>query len=454
MDVRTLAWSLVLVLAALALLGTMVAFQRRDRAVTTWAVGLGGSAVGFLVLLFQQSLPSFMGPLVGNGLVLTFDIALPVGMGFFLGIDRPWKRRFGAYLGVWAVLMTALTFVWPVYPLRAGTTSVTIALFTGEFLWLLIRRRSALPALIRPVVLTIGWAFFLFHLGRAILMPLTSAPTLLADQAFTAVTLLATLVFSVLWAGTLLLVDAGRLQSQVAIHADELVRLNALKDRVLAMTSHDLRGPLGNLQVLWGELTARMTQGRCEEVDRDLLSLVDRSLVGTQSLLENLFSFAESQAAPPDPEAVTELVSAATLVVDQWSVPAQTKGVDLRLVQRAGVLVRAEPEAVLTVLRNLVGNAVKYTRAGGLVTVDLVAAGQGLVGVEVTDTGIGMDADQIHTTFSLESRKSRPGTSGERGSGFGLVLVKELIRSWSGTLDVDSEVGQGTRVRVTFPAVF
>lgn len=451
MHIPTLAWSLILVLVALATLGAVVASYRRDRAMTSWAVGMAGSAVGFFVLLMQGSLPVLVAPLFGNALVLAFDLSLPVGMGYFVGDPRPWKRRFSVYLVGWSLVMLTFSVVWPLYPVRASITSAFITLFTAEFLVLLIRRGRDIPGLLRKLLITVGVAFALFHGLRAALILFSNAPTLLSDEAYTSVTLSVTLVFSVVWAGALLLADAGRLQSQVSDHSEELLRLNALKDRVLAITSHDLRGPLGNLHLLWGELTDRIQGGRCEDVDRDLLGLVDRSLTGTQSLLENLFSFAESQSSAPDPAALTELRSAAEIVMAQWDVPARTKGVSLVLNPGPGALGRASSEAVITVLRNLVGNAVKYTPRGGSVTVGVVPGDGPDVVLEVVDTGIGMAPELLGRTFALESRSSRIGTDGERGSGFGLVLVKELVGGWGGSLSVESEPGKGTTVRVSLP---
>jgi len=450
MDIRTLAWSLILVLGVLAGLGTVIALYRRDRAVTTWVAGLAGSGLGFLALVLQPLLPGAIAPLIGNALVLSFDVLLPVGFAFFVGEPRPWKRRFSAYLGLWVCLMLWFTVGVPSYPVRAALTSGFIALFTGEFLWLLRRRGGSITVLLRRVVWFTGGSFLVFHAVRALLMPSTGAPTLLSDQAYTALTLFITLGFLVLWGGVLLLLDTSRLRDQALAQAAELGRLNDLKDRVLAMTSHDLRGPLGSLQVIWADLADRVERGQCDEVDRQLFALVDRSLAGTQSLLENLFSFAEAQKSDPDPTAVTELLSAAQTVVEQWSGPAQAKGVNLAAVAGDAVLVRADPESVLTVLRNLVGNAVKFTPGGGSVKVSVGVGPEG-VWCLVADTGIGVDPALLPGPSSLETRSSRPGTLGERGSGFGLVLVRELLDQWGGRLDFDSAPGAGTRVRISFP---
>ena len=450
MDTKTLAGALILVLFTLAGLGTLVASYRRDTALTVWAGGLAGSAAGFLILLLPGSTPQMLPLLVGNGLVLSFQVALPLGLRIFLHKPHPWPWRFTAYTVLWSVLATACIVIWPQFQVRAAMISWFMVLMTIEFLVLVVVPQDSIQPLPRVALTVVSLVFVVFFAIRGAVALVSVAPTLLGDIGLTTATLAATIVFSILWVGMLLLLDAGRLQMRLAANSEELARLNRLKDRVLAMTSHDLRGPLGNLQVLWAELSLRMEKGHCTDDDRDLFKIVDRSLAGTQSLLENLFSFAESQKVPEAGEAATDLVTAANVVLGQWGPPATTKGISLLLEGKGTVVVRASFPAVLTVLRNLVGNAVKFTPTGGTVIVR-VNPGESGASVEVCDSGIGMADQMLKRAFRLESRMSRPGTDGERGSGFGLVLVKELVDGWGGSLEFQSEPGKGTQVRVGFP---
>jgi signal transduction histidine kinase len=349
--------------------------------------------------------------------------------------------------------MVAFTVLWSSYPIRAFLFSALVVVLTLEFLVLLMSQGREIQPSLQKELYAIGVGFVLFHGIRGGLVLFSKGFSLMSDSALTGTTFLVTIGFSVLWGGILLVLDAGRLQKQVTSHNDELLRLNRLKDRVLAMTSHDLRGPLGNLHVLWGEVTSRILAGVCSDLDIELLQMVDRSLVGTQSLLENLFSFAESQGSLSDPEARTDLSLVISIVLEQWEPAAMTKKVELRKEAGGEREARASFNAVLTVLRNVVGNAVKFTPAGGFVTVRLLVSEDGETVLEVADTGIGMTSDLLAKTLRLESRTSRPGTSGERGSGFGLVLVKELVDGWGGSFRIESVPGQGTRVKIGFPGM-
>jgi signal transduction histidine kinase len=341
--------------------------------------------------------------------------------------------------------------VWPLYPVRAALASLFFVILTLDFLVLLARYGKPVPQVLKRLLWTVGVTFVLFH-GFRCWLSLTSKATSLMSDPFTSVTFLSTMVFAVLWAGALFLIDSSRLQARTEEHAQDLQRLNTLKDRVMAMTSHDLRGPLGNLRMLWGELSIRIRAGACVEIDSELFQVVDRSLAGTLSLLENLFAFAEHQGNRIDPDARADLALVIHDVLEQWGPSATTKQVELVCDSAKGPPVRASFAAAVVVVRNVVGNAVKFTPPGGRVSIR-VSQSPGHTALEVIDTGMGMSPELLRNLLRWEHRTSRPGTAGERGSGFGLVLVRELVEDWGGSVEIQSQPFQGTTVRITFVPV-
>ncbi|NNF56613.1 MAG: ATP-binding protein, partial [Rhodothermaceae bacterium] len=110
----------------------------------------------------------------------------------------------------------------------------------------------------------------------------------------------------------------------------------------------------------------------------------------------------------------------------------------------------ADPTMIRSVLLNLVGNGMKFTPEGGTVTVRAEEAG-GRLAVSVEDTGVGMSASDVAKLFHLEKARSRNGTAGERGSGLGLILCKEMVERHGGTMAVESTKGEGSRFRFTLP---
>ena len=118
--------------------------------------------------------------------------------------------------------------------------------------------------------------------------------------------------------------------------------------------------------------------------------------------------------------------------------------------------VQADPLRLRQVLVNLLGNAVKYNRRGGLVVLRTRPAGVGEVSIEVEDTGIGMSEAQLGELFTPFHRLGRdqrgtPGQPGSQGTGIGLVICRRLTDLMAGTLEVSSQEGQGSVFRVVLP---
>lgn len=108
---------------------------------------------------------------------------------------------------------------------------------------------------------------------------------------------------------------------------------------------------------------------------------------------------------------------------------------------------------LLQITGNLISNAIKFTPKDGIVTVNLSLTklkDRNRLKIEVSDTGIGIDEEQLKLIKSGNSESTR-GTSGERGFGFGLPLVKHLVDSSQGTIEVTSELGKGSTFRVELP---
>jgi len=103
-----------------------------------------------------------------------------------------------------------------------------------------------------------------------------------------------------------------------------------------------------------------------------------------------------------------------------------------------------------TIIRNITDNALKYTPDGGSVIIKAIDSAQG-VKIVVEDTGIGIAQNKIKDIFLLQKGKSERGTAGEKGTGIGLHLIKELININHGEVEVESEIGKGTKVVVMLP---
>jgi signal transduction histidine kinase len=103
-----------------------------------------------------------------------------------------------------------------------------------------------------------------------------------------------------------------------------------------------------------------------------------------------------------------------------------------------------------TVLRNLVGNSIKFTPAGGGITIACEKGTDGRFVIHVRDSGVGMSQQAIDNLFRIDRRVTTPGTAGEKGSGLGLLLCRDLVERMGARMEVASKVGEGTAFSLVF----
>ncbi|TXN17187.1 response regulator [Methylobacterium sp. WL122] len=229
----------------------------------------------------------------------------------------------------------------------------------------------------------------------------------------------------------------------------ELDTLNRQKTLLFSIIAHDLRNPFQSLLGLSEVLTKAVATRDHASIERRAKGINDAA-TQAYALLESLFSWASLQM---DTMAVTitdvALGTVAAEVMQGAAEAAADKGLTLAI-DCQGTTVRAQRDMLATVLRNLVSNAVKFTLPGGTITVAGQLIGSG-VEITVSDTGVGMPAGKVADLFRLDRRSTTNGTAGERGSGLGLLLCRDLVERQGGDLAVESTPDQGTTFRFTLP---
>ncbi|RSK49358.1 sensor histidine kinase [Hymenobacter rigui] len=231
----------------------------------------------------------------------------------------------------------------------------------------------------------------------------------------------------------------------------ELRQLAASKDRLYAIVAHDLRGPVTSFAGVTELIDFYLKQGD-EEGLRRLPSLVRQSAYQLNHLLDNLLNWAVNQtgelAFRPERLLVQELYHEATHL---YANAAEAKQITLHTTCPPQLAVWADTHMTQTILRNLVGNALKFTPPGGTITLMAELRDTGTVALCVQDTGAGMAPTQIATLFSPEGTAS-PLRGPRSGTGLGLLLCRAFVNRQGGTLSIESAPGQGTTVCVLLPA--
>ncbi|MCC6725611.1 MAG: hypothetical protein IT258_13975 [Saprospiraceae bacterium] len=230
----------------------------------------------------------------------------------------------------------------------------------------------------------------------------------------------------------------------------KLESTNHIKDRLFRIIAHDLRSPLVTLGGLARKVAFLMRQERMDEV-QELGETVENSVASVRNLLDNLlkWSIVEDGNFPNNPELI-HTAEVADEVIDLYRAIAETKGIQLCLMNVNDPIIFADRNALSTIVRNLVDNAIKFTSNGGTVEVRLERFATSAI-VQVTDSGIGIPDDVLPSIFELKGSRGAIGTKGEKGNGLGLVLCKELVEINQGTIMVSQNEGSGTTFTVRLP---
>lgn len=222
----------------------------------------------------------------------------------------------------------------------------------------------------------------------------------------------------------------------------QLQQLNDTKDRFFGIIAHDLRSPISALDGVGQQMAYYLKKNDIPKLNL-LSERVDLTAKNMSNLLDNLLSWALLQKGmiSYNPQSVN-VFNAVEENISLFKEVATLKGVELKNLVDESLVVYADESALATILRNLIHNAVKFTETGGKVSVDAEKKGD-RVFIIINDTGTGIGADAIPKLFDV-SHRSRTGTKGEKGTGLGLTLCKEMIELNKGSIRVTSKVGIGT----------
>ncbi|HEV7381713.1 MAG TPA: HAMP domain-containing sensor histidine kinase [Dyadobacter sp.] len=235
---------------------------------------------------------------------------------------------------------------------------------------------------------------------------------------------------------------------QISIQNKELERLNAQKNKLMSIVAHDLRSPLSNIQN-YLELLSGFDLDELErvEIKKDLLSSTKETL----SMLGKLLAWSKSQAhglvVSSENILLAELLEG-TMLLEKAA--AAQKGILLDYHFASDHMIYGDREMMQLVVRNFVGNAIKFTSPEGRVTVASVRRGEECV-ITIQDTGIGISPQRQDELFSLNA-KSTFGTGGEKGVGLGLLLCHEYVTAQNGSIWFESIQGNGTCFYISMPS--
>ncbi len=224
----------------------------------------------------------------------------------------------------------------------------------------------------------------------------------------------------------------------------KLTLLNSSKDKLFSIIAHDLRAPIGNISQLLNMLAESYAAGDKAQTAEIFAKLQGMSNT-TFNLLENLFEWAKNQISEviysPEELNVNQLLQEC-LPVHQFD--AKEKNIKLTASCDNQLKAFADPNVLKTVVRNLVSNAIKFTPQNGKINIKAELSTGNKVVIAIHDSGVGIEKERIPVLFNFIQNKSTYGTNGEKGTGLGLALCKDLVSLNNGEIHVESEIGKGS----------
>jgi len=227
----------------------------------------------------------------------------------------------------------------------------------------------------------------------------------------------------------------------------EARRIDSIRRDFVANASHELKTPAASIQAV-AETLRQAAADDPEAVPRFAAQL-EREAVRLSRIIADLLDLSrlESGSELSDRVPVDALVREEA---QRYGEAAHAAGVTLEIDTPAKAAVRGSARDLSLLIRNLVDNAIRYTRPGGSVRVD-VAGDDRTVTLRVADNGIGIPAKDLSRVFERFYRVDRARSRETGGTGLGLAIVKHVAENHGGRVDVSSEVGRGTTLTVTLP---
>jgi signal transduction histidine kinase len=246
----------------------------------------------------------------------------------------------------------------------------------------------------------------------------------------------------------------GEQKEELQAQYEMLDDLNKTKDRFFSIISHDLRGPIGVLKgttLLIKEYLQTKDYVQLAELTKNM----EFSVKKVQNLLDNLLEWALNQQGKF--KKVSEKLELNEIIRDVITTHhdiAIAKEIAVKFISAKNELyIYSDANSLMTIVRNLLSNALKFTQRSGLVSIS-VCDEPGSIILIVEDNGIGMSESKIERLFKIDENKSTWGTEREKGLGIGLNLVNEFVKLNEGSIQVESKPGIGTKFSVRLPVVF
>lgn len=226
--------------------------------------------------------------------------------------------------------------------------------------------------------------------------------------------------------------------------------LNSTKDKFFSMIAHDLKSPF---QGLFG--ISEVVYRSIDTMDKEEIKEYTKTIYDTSNnlynLLENLLQWSRTQLGTLklNPESLN-IKEETDEIIELLIINIEEKNIQVKNEVDDGISAYADRNVLRTIMRNLLSNAIKFTEEQGEVTIQAETESTRTI-ISISDTGQGIPEEQRNNLFKTQTHQHEKETSGEQGTGLGLILCKELVEQSKGNIWAESKVGEGSTFKFTLP---
>jgi PAS domain S-box-containing protein len=247
--------------------------------------------------------------------------------------------------------------------------------------------------------------------------------------------------------------EQKKAEKEILKKEKELLKLNSEKDKFFSIIAHDLKSPFNSILGF-----ANLLHENFEDYDtkkqKEFINIIKESAYNTYKLVDNLLIWSHLQLGKttfnPTKENLHLSIKENFTLFKQ---SANNKSIKLMNKVSENIFLNSDKNMLLTILRNLISNSLKFTEKGGEISIDAYqAANNNMIEIIVEDSGIGIHKEIKKNLFKISENVSTLGTENEKGTGLGLILTKDFVNKHGGTIRVESKPGKGSKFIFTMPS--
>lgn len=229
---------------------------------------------------------------------------------------------------------------------------------------------------------------------------------------------------------------------------DELQKLNSTKNKFFSIIAHDLRSPFSGFLGLTQLMNEDLDRLSKEEL-RVIADNMNKAAVKLYNFLENLLEWSRSQMNTIKIDLQKNNINKIfNDIINISKESLKNKNITLNNNLNEDINLVCDYHTISTAFRNIISNAIKFTPNNGNIIVSSLEDGD-FITISIADSGVGIPESQLNTIFEIDKKIVTSGTNKEKGSGLGLLLVKEFVEKNDGKINITSELNRGTKVNIT-----